>query len=72
MSTKATIAIDPAYRWCVEEEMIDDTVWVVIEHGQFEASPDRCRLQLPPAALDAISEAHARKAFPHQRKREDA
>lgn len=66
MSTKCTIAHAPEYH--LYEDMIGDVVGLALDRAPFVASRSLLVVELPPAVLDAIASAHARKAFPHQRK----
>ena len=68
MSTKCTIAHSPEYH--LYEDMIGNVVRLALYHAPFTATRGLLAVELPPAVLDAIAAAHARKAFPHQRQEE--
>jgi hypothetical protein len=74
MSTKSTIACDNLpwdhpTGWHLYEEMVDDSVWVEVRGGSFQAAQCSVCVQLPPAVIDAIRAAPA-AAFPHLRPKE--
>ncbi len=70
MSTKSSIAHISDYTW-LEEEMLDDTTWLIITGPNLElvsnALGAHLRLNLTSVLLDKIAEVHSRNGFPHQR-----
>ncbi len=65
MSTKSTIAYD-AESWNLYEEMCGEQTMLEVRGGEFMAWNGGCRIELPPAVIDAIRAAKPER-FPHLR-----
>ena len=70
MSTKSTI--DHSVNFHLFEELIfrDGEVRLTVSNSDFEAHPKEVELVLPVEVIEAIGKAYERKAFPHQRNKQ--
>jgi len=59
MSTKATIIYDKDAGICIEEELLDDSLWLILtgEELYFETCPHWLRLKINSILIDKIVEA---------------